>query len=568
MKKTEIKNLTFSYPDSKSPVIRDLSFSVERGEFLTIIGSSGSGKSTLLSLLKPELAPRGDKSGSIQFDGRDADLLSARESAEKIGYLFQDPDKQLVTDKVWHELAFGMESLGCSSHTIRLRTAEVASYLGITELFERDTHTLSGGQKQLVNLASLLCMNPDLLLLDEPTAQLDPIASEEFMELLSRLHRDTGITIILAEHRLEAVAQHTDKLLILRKNSPAAFGPIKKCISLLPKDDPILSAFPASVRLYKAVEAATVSDINMESKVQAASDIPMESKVQAASDIPMTISEGRRFISEHIGTGIFSRDIPIPTLPANREVAISIKELSFSYERHGKKVLKDLDLQIYRGEILTLLGGNGQGKSTLMQIIAGLLKADRGKVSILGKDISKHTTSSLYSHITMLPQQVESLFLCDSVREELRKIPTPVFPMTELLDTHPYDLSGGEKALLGLNLVMSRDVKILLLDEPTKGLDTENKQIVADALRRLRDKGITIFLISHDIELAALLSDRIALLFDGQIAAIDEPHSFFKNNYFYTTHFARMTRGLYDDVILEKECVDIALANLKCKSET
>ncbi len=545
MEKIKIDNLSFSYPDG-SPVIKNLSFCLEAGSFLTVIGPSGSGKSTLLSLIKPELAPKGRISGHIFIDGKELSALSPVESASAIGFVFQDPDKQLVTDKVWHELAFGMESLGLPSDTIRIRTAEVSSYLGIADLFERETHTLSGGQKQLLNLASVLCMNPSLLLLDEPTAQLDPIATEEFMEILGRLHRDTGITIILVEHRLESVAAHTDSLLILQPDHSYSFDRIKPSIKSLPCNAPILSAFPASVRLYKAVE-----------------------KYVEGTDIPMTIAEGRRFIMDKIGKKTdFNASFPLPAPGSSGKnpPAICINDLTFSYQKQGSPVLRDLDLTIQEGEICTLLGGNGQGKSTLLQLIAGLLSPDYGHIKLLGKALKKYGKDQLYTLITMLPQQVETMFLKDTVAEELKNIPAPIFPMDAHMNTHPYDLSGGEKALLALNMVLSKDTRILLLDEPTKGLDTENKRIVAEALKKLSDKGITILLITHDVELAALLSHRIALLFDGQIASIAEPHQFFQNNYFYTTHFARMTKGIYSNVILENECIDTALKNIKNKA--
>ncbi len=541
MEKIKIENLSFSYPEG-NPIIKNLSFSLNTGSFLTVVGASGSGKSTLLSLLKPELSPKGHMSGRIFFDGKDLSALSPRESAAGIGFVFQDPDKQLVTDKVWHELAFGMESLGLTSDTIRIRTAEVASYLGIADLFERETHTLSGGQKQLVNLASVLCMNPSLLLLDEPTAQLDPIATEEFMEILGRLHRDTGITIILVEHRLESVAAHTDMLLILNTDHSYSYDKVENCIAALPKDAPILSAFPASVRLYKAIEHKT-----------------------APSKIPMTIAQGRTFISEKIGTVIDSYQPDLPKDKGRKNAgtnAICVEDLTFNYQKHGNPVLKDLDLSIEEGSICSLLGGNGQGKSTLLQLIAGLLQPDRGHIRLFGKKLKKYDDASLYSLVAMLPQQVETLFLKDTVAQELKNIPAPVFSMASHMNTHPYDLSGGEKALLGLDLVLSRDTKILLLDEPTKGLDTAGKRTVAEALKTLRDRGLTILLITHDIELAAVLSDRIALLFDGQIASVAEPHTFFENNFFYTTHFARMTKGLYKNVILEKECIELASKNL------
>ena len=540
MEKIKVENLTFTYEGCAKPVLNNLSFVLESGSFLTVTGVSGCGKSTLLSLLKPELAPKGTLSGSISYDGAEITALPPGDSAAKIGFVFQNPDSQLVTDRVWHELAFGPESLGMSPELIRVRTAEVASYLGICDLYERETHTLSGGQKQLVNLASVLSMAPELLILDEPTAQLDPIAREEFIGILSRLHRDTGITIIMAEHSLENILPLSDRLLIMKKDGTSAFGTVGDSLRKLTDTAPELSAFPASVRLYKDIEKS-IGPVS-------------------AGTVPVSISEGRRFITEVVpvtnaqqsGTSPVSQFVPAAP-------AIQFSDVSFSYDRHGQTVIKDLDTVIYSGEIFTLLGGNGQGKSTLMQLAAGLLRPDSGRIRIFGRDIRKYTEAELYNILSMLPQQVETMFIHDTVEEELKNIPEPVFPIDVPLSTHPYDLSGGEKALLAMDVALSRDIKLLLLDEPTKGLDAENRRRVAAALRQLRARGITVLLITHDTELAAVISDRVGMLFDGRIASAGTPHAFFGSNFYYTTAFARMTRGLYEGIITEEECVNAIL---------
>lgn len=533
-----VRDLSFAYAGNTEPTIENVCFSLEKGDFVAVCGATGSGKSTLLRCLKPELRPTGELSGNILLGGEPVDSLDRRAGASRIGYVMQRPEQQIVTDKVWHELAFGLENLGVKTDVIRRRVSEMAAYFGIESWFDRSVSTLSGGQKQLLNLASVMVMQPEVLILDEPTAQLDPIAASEFIATVAKLNRELGLTVIIAEHRLEDVVPASCKLLALRDGRVAACGSTRQAAAELFGDGLLLGGMPAALRLGAALGEK--------------------------ENCPLTVSEGRRFIEN-------SFDNRISSLEHCREAVSGEKVLEFSdvffrYERALPDVLRGLSFYARAGEVFCILGGNGSGKSTALFAAAGVNRPYSGKISVLGKNIRKYPGQSLYKNcVALLPQDAQTLFLCNTVAEELKDAGvTPEelpFDLGGLLARHPYDLSGGQQQLLALAKVLAAKPKILLADEPTKGLDAEAKKTVGNIFRSLARTGKAVVVVTHDIEFAASVADRCAMFFRGEITSCDVPERFFADNSFYTTAANRMTRGYYSGVVTVEDAAELCRAN-------
>ncbi len=534
-----VENVSFSYAGSAEETLHDISFTVEKGTFVTLTGNTGSGKSTLLRMLKRELIPNGKKSGRVLFNGEDTEKLSDREAATGIGFVMQYPDHQIVTDKVWHELAFGLENLGYPKDIIRRRVSEMACYFGIEEWFEKPVTSLSGGQKQLLNLASVMVTQPEILLLDEPTAQLDPIAASDFIATLKKLNRELSLTIILVEHRLEEAIPACDKLLVLKEGQVLLYDTPEKTAAGLKEWPELLYDMPAAVRLYHAFDIKEAA-------------------------CPLTVREGRDFIEEHFKRDVLS--LKKPAYQPESKTALELTDIMFRYEKTLPDVLNGLELKVNEGEIFCVLGGNGSGKSTALSVAAGLRKAYRGKIRVFGKDIREYKNRTLYQEcLAMLPQDVQTLFLCNTVKEELEdakaeKLSLP-YDLTHLYERHPYDLSGGEQQLLGFAKVLAAKPRLILLDEPTKGLDPGSRRMIADILRSLKKEGKTILIVTHDVEFAAEIADRCAMFFRGEITSTGVPDDFFSENYFYTTSINRMTRGLYEKIVTLKDAEAILKEN-------
>lgn len=533
-----VRDLTFAYAGQEKNTLKDLSFSLEKGEFVTLMGTTGSGKSTLLRLLKPELTPQGQQAGMIRLGEQNLFSLSPRESACRIGFVMQRPEQQIVTDKVWHELAFGLENLGLPTDTIRRRVAEMACYFGIEDWFERDVSALSGGQKQLLSLASVMIMQPEILLLDEPTAQLDPIAASDFIATVKKLNRDLGLTVLMAEHRLEEVLPLSHKVLALKDGKIAAWGPVREAVQNLRRDKALCMGLPAAVRLFD--------------------------KLDGRGPCPLTIGEGRSYIQTHFGNGVPA--LPPDTVPDFSEKAVEFSQVYFRYERSGPDVLRGLDMSVYAGECFCILGGNGSGKTTALLNAAGLKRPYAGQIRIFGKKLQNYKNQSLYRDcLALLPQDPQTAFLCNSVREELLDAHADPgnlpFDFTPLLDSHPYDLSGGEQQLLALVKAMGARPRLLLLDEPTKGLDSCTKAKLIEMLKALKARGITLMAVTHDVEFAAACADRCALFFRGEIVSCAPPRPFFSGNSFYTTAANRMARGYYENVASLEDLASLCRCN-------
>lgn len=534
----KVENLSFSYPEASKPVLRNVSFHVNAGDFVTLIGATGSGKSTLMRLLKRELAPLGEKKGSIHFLDQEQDALDAKTAACKIGYVMQRPEQQIVTDKVWHELAFALENMGLPQNVIRRRVAEMASYFGISDWFERDVNALSGGQKQLLNLASVMVTQPEVLLLDEPTSQLDPIAANDFLNTVRKLNLDMGVTVLLIEHRLEEALPMSDRVLVLENGTIILDAAPDAACEQLRSHPTLLDAMPGAVRLFHAVDGE--------------------------GRCPITVREGRRFLREsfnnlhrkHQAANAVRPDTP----------ALECKNLYFRYGKEYADVLRGVNLDVRAGEIFCILGANGSGKSTFLKIAAGLARAYSGNLRIFGRKIKDYKGQELYrSCVSMLPQDAQTVFLKSSVRDELAEVHANLselpYSLDHLLDRHPYDLSGGEQQLVALAKVLASSPRLLLLDEPTKGVDAHAQNAVLKILKKLKTQGIAVIIVTHDVEFAAKCADRCALFFKGEIVSEDIPSRFFDENSFYTTSANRICRGWYDGVATVEDAAALCCRN-------
>ncbi len=509
------QNVNFTYPYSQYRALCNLNFSLDAGEFVLLCGPSGCGKSTLLRHLKTCLRPQGSREGTIAFAGQPLDSISTSQQAQRIGFVLQSPENQVVSDKVWHELAFGLESLGLEPATIRRRVAEIAAFFGIEHWFHQDVSALSGGQKQLLNLASVMAMQPQVLVLDEPTAQLDPIAATDFLALLGRIHRELGTTVILSEHRLEEAFPYATRVMVMDSGSILLDGS-PKSVGLALKDgrSAMFYAMPTAMQVWAGVETRL--------------------------ECPITVLDGTRFLAQRCQEQPLS---PLPPAPETAwgETALEGKGLWFRYEKDSPDVVKGLDIQIRKGQLFALMGGNGAGKTTALRLLASLARPYRGQVRVHGR-------------IGFLPQNPQTLFVKDSLRADLMEVlgenskeaqlrqVVNLCGLAQVLDRHPYDLSGGEQQRAALAKVLLTRPDILLLDEPTKGLDAQFQRTFAAILKNLCAQGIAVLMVSHDVAFCARYAHSCALFFDGSIVAQASPREFFCGSAFYTTPANRMAR--------------------------
>lgn len=538
-------DVSFRYHGAQEEQLKQINLSIEEGEFLLICGQSGCGKTTLLRHLKPELKPHGLYTGSITFQGIDIQTLSVMESSTQIGYVMQHPDHQIVTDSVWHELAFGLENLGVPSSQIRRKTAEMAAFFGMEHWFHQSCDTLSGGQKQMLNLASIMVMQPKLLLLDEPTSQLDPIAASEFFAVLRKLNEEFGTTIVIVEHHLEELFAMVDRVVVMDKARILCAEnnrDITDALRNIQNHHPMFEAFPSAVRMYQHNPLSPICPIN--------------------------VKEGKRYLQQYV-------------LPSHAEMAIKkrtqipfirINQLYFRYQKDGDDILKNLSLCVEKQDLYVILGANGAGKSTLLSILCAQYKPYRGEIVIDEQYKINHKRATLYDGMAYIPQDPTTLFIKDCVKEDLDAMCrmqndvteaykrmehwVEILHLTPLLNQHPYDLSGGEQQRFALCKVLIRDVSLLLMDEPTKGLDAFAKKELAELLHQLRCFGITIVMVSHDVEFAASNATCTALLFDGEMISEEEPHVFFQTNQFYTTAASKMARTVIRNAITCEEVIN------------
>lgn len=527
MEKINIKNLTFEYPINKNTALKNINLKINSGEYIVICGRSGCGKTTLLRQLKPALAPKGKIEGEIFFDGENIKNLDAKKQASLIGFVMQDPENQIVTDKVWHEIAFGLESIGLKSDEIRLRAAEMSAYFGIEEWYEKKTDELSGGEKQLMNLAAVMAMHPEVLILDEPTSQLDPVAAENFLSTVNRINKELGVTVIITEHRLEEVFVCADRAVVMDGGKIVCDLPPQSLLDCPESVRYIKDALPAAMKIYAS--------------------FPRGDKM------PVSVKDGRMWLGKICGEKNYEVNRGISG--AETDSAIELKHIFFRYEKNETDVLRDLNLKIPLGGFTAIMGGNGAGKSTLLKVICGILKPYRGKVKSSQKNLS----------VAMLPQDAKLVFTeknvlldlkraCES-EEEIKKV-CAVTKIESLLDRHPYDLSGGERQRAATALLLLKKSDILLFDEPTKGMDCEFKRCFAQIIKKLVKEGRTVIAVSHDVEFCAEYADFCAMIFDGETACLKNARDFFWSNVFYTTSVCRMSRGIIKNAVLTEDVIN------------
>lgn len=597
----QIRDLTFAYAAGDEPVLSDINIDIGSGEFVIIMGSSGSGKTTLLKMLKRNMIPAGRYSGRVYIYGKEADKLTDRENAAGIGYVSQDPDNQIVTDKVWHELAFGLENLGMDNVTIRKKVAEMSEYFGITGWYDREVSKLSGGQKQILNLASVMVMQPGILLLDEPTANLDPLAAIRFLDVVKRINQELGVTVVMVEHNLEHIYADADRIIAIDKGRVAAnSSPKKAAADIITAGSFLIEGLPVASRLYSGYNKKNGNSVVSYNNVNI--DSNNKNNHILSDEIPLTVKEGRRWyvnykkvygkdiikdkdkINNFVGKSIINdkvikKDVlEEDNITGNKNkkrigfikknnlenkssrkntdnienTVCQLKNVSYSYNKKLPYIIDGVDVSFKEGRITAILGGNGAGKSTMLKLIAGIIKP------VCGKIISN-------KRIIMLPQDPKAVFTEVSVEEELaevlmdkgngiynnmpmedkREIVEQIieeFGLNDIRKNNPYDISGGQQEKLAIAKVLLLKPEVLLLDEPTNGLDPYFKKTLGKLLKKINADGVTIIIVSHDLEFVDSFCDDVIMLFDRKVAAQDSTHKFLRDNMFYTTNYYRIIK--------------------------
>ena len=559
MAEIEFRNVTFSYPGAEKKALKNVSFEIEHSQFILLCGKSGCGKSTLLRQIKKNLIPAGDFSGEVLYNGEDVAELDDRKCAQEIGFVQQNPENQIVTDKVWHEMAFGLESLGYPNQVIRRKVAEMASFFGIQKWFRKSINELSGGQKQLLNLASIMVMQPKVLVLDEPTSQLDPIASMDFLETLQRINRELGTTIIISEHKLEELFPMADKAIVMEDGELLVYDNVEGVANYLGENKNVMyQGLPAAMKIF--------------------------SEVKGEGTCPVTVRDGSLWLREMFPDGAEKTKIADIKAPEeadeNAEDEIRLEDVWFRYSKNSEDIVRGIDLDVKRNEIFCMVGGNGVGKSTTLKLISGIRKPYRGKIFLRGKNILKEKSDvklgvlpqnpqALFTEITVEEELLEALFYMKMTdQEKIQAIDDilELLQLSHLRKSHPYDLSGGEQQRLAMGKILLLQPEVMLLDEPTKGLDPYIKTVFAQILKDLKKRGVTILMVTHDIEFAAEYADRCAMVFDGDVVSCDEPRTFFSGNNFYTTASNRIARDIFEDAVTCKDVIDLCEANLMQKA--
>ena len=596
----QIRDLTFAYAAGDEPVLSDINIDIGSGEFVIIMGSSGSGKTTLLKMLKRNMIPAGRYSGRVYIYGKEADKLTDRENAAGIGYVSQDPDNQIVTDKVWHELAFGLENLGMDNVTIRKKVAEMSEYFGITGWYDREVSKLSGGQKQILNLASVMVMQPGILLLDEPTANLDPLAAIRFLDVVKRINQELGVTVVMVEHNLEHIYADADRIIAIDKGRVAAnSSPKKAAADIIAAGSFLIEGLPVASRLYSGYNKKNGNSVVSYNNVNI--DSNNKDNHILSDEMPLTVKEGRRWYVNYkkvygkditkdkdkinnfagksiINDKVIKKDVLEDNITGNKNkkrigfikknnlenkssrkntdnienTVCQLKNVSYSYNKKLPYIIDGVDVSFKEGQITAILGGNGAGKSTMLKLIAGIIEPVRGKI------ISN-------KRIIMLPQDPKAVFTEVSIEEELaevlmdkgngiynnmpmedkREIVEQIieeFGLNDIRKNNPYDISGGQQEKLAIAKVLLLKPEVLLLDEPTNGLDPYFKKTLGKLLKKINADGVTIIIVSHDLEFVDSFCDDVIMLFDRKVAAQDSTHKFLSDNMLYTTNYYRIIK--------------------------
>lgn len=492
------ESVTFTYQDASDPTLHDVSFEVPEGELALVVGPTGSGKSTLLRCLNG-LVPHftgGTLSGRVEVDGRSTQQYPPRELADVVGYVPQDPQQGFITDVVEDELAYTMESLAVAPDVMRRRVEETLDLLGIAELRARPLRSLSGGQRQRVAIGSVLTAHPRILVLDEPTSALDPQAAEEVLAAVQRLVHDLGLTVVLSEHRLERVVQYADRVLLVEPSGTVS-----------DYTDP-------AVAMQVSTLAPPVVELG---------------RWAGWSPLPLSIRDARRAAGPLRDRAV--NDTPPPPAVSSPAVGAAVADsqgATVGYD--GVPVLRSVDLQVRPGEVVAVMGRNGSGKSTLLSLLAGQRRPDSGTVRIMGRDPADLTGADLISSVCLVPQEPQDLLWAETVAAECRAADrdsgSPEGTTLSLFqdlrpgvmpDTHPNDLSEGTRLTLVLAIMLVSQPDILLLDEPTRGLDYRAKEQLADLIRSRAAQGQAVVVATHDVELVAEVCSRMVMLADGEV---------------------------------------------------
>ena len=524
----EVRGLSFAYPGAEAPVLEGLDWRVSQGAFALLVGGTGSGKSTLLSLLKPEIAPAGTRSGELRVLGEPVADMDVRASAERVGYVFQDPENQIVCETVWHEMAFGLENLGVSRDEMRRRVAETSYFFGLEDWLHRDTDTLSGGRKQLLSLAAVLTLRPRVLLLDEPTSQLDPVAEKNFLHALFRVNRELGCTVVVATHQPRPMLEYATCAYRIEGGRVREVADIA---SLGHREELFSGEVPGwggSRRAKNGIFSSVSGQLGSldprggapgaKRGLKSDRSAEFEAQIQPQDDSGAPSRAGGRRILQKMHGGS----------------ATTLSEGWFRYDRATGWVLRGLDVAFSAGAVHAIVGGNGCGKSTMLLVLAKTAKLQRGRM-VRGA-----------ASAALLPQNPKALLVAETVRDELMEWASTCgygedmareravsLGLAGLGERHPYDLSGGQRQLLALAKLLLIGPELLLLDEPTKGLDLASRRIIARALRDHAQAGGTVVMATHDLDFAEQVADDISMMFDGEIACMEPPTDFFADNVFY-----------------------------------
>ena len=515
----EVTGLTFAYPHAERPVLRDVTLSIQEGEAVLIVGPSGGGKSTFLRCLNG-LVPHfhgGRFAGRVSVGGLDTLNHQPRDLARQVGMVFQDPESQFVADIVEDELAFGMENMGVSRLTMRKRVEEVLDVLGIGDLRRRRLDTLSGGELQRVAIGAVLTMQPKTLVLDEPTSQLDPQAAEEVLTTVQRLNSDLGLTVIVAEHRLERVVQHVDRVLYLPGDGSVESYPVREAMARLPLAPPV-------ARIGRAL---------------------------GWEPLPLSVREGKRF-ARKLRPALSGLN---ETRPSSNGVCVQVEGLYLTYGNGD--VLKDVSLNARGGEVLALMGRNGAGKTSLLRSLIGLAAPRKGSVRLLDRDVRESGTEELSRQVAFVPQDPASVLFRDNVEAEVVDTlrgtgrqgtvdeALSEWSLQRLRREHPRDLSAGERQRAALAAMLAGHPSVILLDEPTRGMDYETKELLIANLRRRCEEGCAVILASHDVELVGSCAQRVALLADGRVVADGPAREVLTESVTFSTQVNKLFGGRY-----------------------
>ena len=596
----EFNNFSFAYmnsdgSESQVKSLDNINLEIDYGDFVLLCGPSGCGKTTLLTNLKKELMPAGRRSGEIKFNGKRIIDMDEISSACDIGYLFQNPDSQIVTDTVIQEIAFPLENIGLPTEEIRNRISEIVAFFGINDILHKNVNELSGGQKQLVNLCSLLVLRPHVLLLDEPMSQLDPIASYEFLSIVRRLNEEFSITVIMSEHKADSIFPFIDKAVFLKDGKIEFVDNAHNICSEVIDDEIFENYLPAVTKIYNSLSVKYPSLIKL--------------------NTPLSIREGRRCLNtihddlikisnddvdsinlNHDNLHITNKKyhsqeksgiLDKISLGGNKNALINMNGIYFAYEK-GNLILKNVDFELEKGDFVSLIGGNGVGKSTFLQLLVGILKPIKGKVkykkgikrayvhqnpmihfskdnvkeefleSILESKLLQNNSvgfnKETYDDLLKMSNEefIESDVLngleFDSIEFKFKEL-IEFFDICDLIDKHPYDCSGGEQQKIVIVKALLQNADVLVLDEPTKGLDPISSKNLANILNSLRDNGITILMTSHDLDFVANNCKRCLMLFDKDIQIDDDPKVIFAENNFYTTFVNRMVKDYVPEIV-------------------